>query len=317
MAWLDLSSMWMIIGLIVAARSVTANDSVQTLGTFLSSNKDVKWYWLLLGASIVLWITLITGWYINDGDLSWGRLTHIPYPERFTFFHAFAPFVLLVLTRFGVPVSTTFLVLSVFASGKTLEGMVIKSMAGYGVAAASAFIIWVVLSKIIDELKRPEKHQKKYWIVAQWCATGFLWSQWLMHDMANIAVYLPRKVPLSSLLGIIVLLTFFLAYIFYTKGGKIQEIVVSKTSTRYIRSATIIDIVYAFILWLFKEWNNLPMSTTWVFVGLLAGRELAMRYSHKDSRIKTAFPIVTSDFLKVMIGLIVSVVIAIIATKFV
>ena len=138
-----------------------------------------------------------------------------------------------------------------------------------------------------------------------------------MHDMANIAVYLPRKVPPSSLLGILVLLTFFLAYIFYTKGGKIQEIVVSKTSTRYIRSATIIDIVYAFILWLFKEWNNLPMSTTWVFVGLLAGRELAMRYSHKDSRIKTAFPIVTSDFLKVMIGLIVSVVIAIIATKFV
>lgn len=53
--------------------------------------------------------------------------------------------------------------------------------------------------------------------------------------------------------------------------------VTSKTMTADIRSATVIDLIYGEILLVFKAWSNLPMSTTWVFLGLLAGRELAMR----------------------------------------
>ena len=67
-----------------------------------------------------------------------------------------------------------------------------------------------------------------------------------------------------------------LGYIFYTHGGKIQSVVLNKQGTRYVRSATIINVVYIGVLYFFKELNNLPMSTTWVFVGLLAGRELAI-----------------------------------------
>ena len=59
-------------------------------------------------------------------------------------------------------------------------------------------------------------------------------------------------------------------YIFWERGGKIQKIVYSKTGTRYTRSATIIDFVYAIILLYFKQYNDIPMSTTWVFVGLYA-----------------------------------------------
>ena len=58
-------------------------------------------------------------------------------------------------------------------------------------------------------------------------------------------------------------------------GGKIQNIVIEKHNTRYVRSATIIDAVY----WLIttnKELNDIHKPTTWVFVGLLCGRELAM-----------------------------------------
>ncbi len=65
-----------------------------------------------------------------------------------------------------------------------------------------------------------------------------------------------------------------LGYIFYSKGGKIQKIVTTKTNTTDIRSATIIDLIYGIVLFIFKEMNDIPMSTTWVFVGLLAGREL-------------------------------------------
>jgi hypothetical protein len=41
-----------------------------------------------------------------------------------------------------------------------------------------------------------------------------------------------------------------------------------------IRVATLIDAIYAFLLFVFKEWNSLPMSTTWVFVGLMGGRAI-------------------------------------------
>ena len=35
-----------ILGFLLAGYAVIANDSLQTLGTWLNSNKDIKWYWL-------------------------------------------------------------------------------------------------------------------------------------------------------------------------------------------------------------------------------------------------------------------------------
>jgi hypothetical protein len=50
------------------------------------------------------------------------------------------------------------------------------------------------------------------------------------------------------------------------------------------------------------------MSTTWVFVGLLCGRELALNTGlTKKGNIKMIFPIVAKDFLKLIVGLMVSV----------
>ena len=46
----------------------------------------------------------------------------------------------------------------------------------------------------------------------------------------------------------------------------------------------------------FKELNDLPMSTTWVFVGLLCGRELAIATHHKTNLRKYVFPIIGKDF---------------------
>ena len=56
---------------------------------------------------------------------------------------------------------------------------------------------------------------------------------------------------------------------------KIQEVVDEKADVVDVRMATIIDLLYAVILYVFKVVSQVPMSTTWVFVGLLAGRELA------------------------------------------
>jgi hypothetical protein len=251
-----------------------------------------------------LCLTLLNGWYFH-GDISYGRLNKIPFQE-IKWYHAAAPGFLLLLTRFGIPVTTTFLVLSAFASTVVLEKVLVKSVIGYALAAVIAYVLWIVISRYInekfDEVKNPER-----WRVFQWLTTGFLWYTWLSHDMANIAVFLPRDLPFIMLLGIMGLLTFLLFYIFYEKGGRIQKIVLEKTGTRFVRSATIIDGVYAFILLYFKFYNDIPMSTTWVFVGLLCGRELAIATVVSDYKLGYVFPIIGKDFLKMIMGLLVSV----------
>ncbi len=306
---MDYHTVYAAIGFMLAAYAVIGNDSVQTLGTFIASNSRVfKWYWLWLAASAVLAVTLTYSWVVNDGDISYGRLAQIP-PVQIEWYHAAAPAVLVLLTRAGIPVSTTFLVLSVFASTVVLEKMLVKSVVGYGLAAIVAYGVWIVLAHFINEKRNMvKKEHRAYWRSFQWLSTGFLWFTWLSHDMANIAVYLPREMPLPLLVLSIAVLVAWLGYIFQAQGGKIQKIVLEKTGSRFMRSATIIDLVYALLLLFFKELNDIPMSTTWVFVGLLTGRELAIATAHRAHyKLGYVFPLVGKDFLKMMIGLAVSV----------
>ena len=304
---MELVTLWMLVGFLFAAYSVIANDSVQTLGTWIASNNErVNWKIMWAAASVVLLWALWYGWYMYGGDISYGRLNRIPFQE-IQWYHACAPGLLLVLTRVGVPVSTSFLVLSAFASTFVLEKMLVKSMMGYAVAAVAAYAIWIGVTKILDENKPVKDEHKKYWRIGQWFTTGFLWWTWLSHDMANIAVFLPREIPLDLMIGISAIFIAGLWYMFREGGGKIQNIVLEKHNTRYVRSATIIDGVYWLILFFFKELNDIPMSTTWVFVGLLCGRELAMATVTGKHKFKTVFPLITRDFIKMMIGLGASV----------
>lgn len=301
-------SLLAMIGFGLAGYSVIANDSVQTLGTWIASNKEkFKWYTMWIAASIVMIGTLVYGWTTNGGDISFGRLDRIPFQE-IQWYHALAPLALIALTQKGIPVSTSFLVLSAFASTFILEKMLIKSVIGYGLAAISSYFLWLLVSNFINEENGIKEDNKPFWRTFQWCTTGFLWFTWLSHDVANIAVFLPRQLSVVELIGVIVFFVVGLGYIFYRKGGKIQNIVLDKQNTKYVRSATLIDMVYALLLLYFKQMNNIPMSTTWVFVGLLCGRELALNTGlTKKGNIKQVFPIVAKDFLKLFIGLAVSV----------
>ena len=303
---MELSTVYMCVGFLLAVYSVIANDSVQTLGTWLASNSErFSWYKLWAPASIVLLFTIWFGWVIKDGDISYGRLTNIPFQEV-QWYHAVAPLILVILTKVGVPVSTTFLVLSSFASGVVFEKMLIKSALGYVVSATAAYAIWLVVSRWLETKTDILFSQDQWWRVGQWVTTGWLWFMWLSHDMANIAVFLPRDVPVGAMFIISLVFVSGLAYMFWEKGGKIQQVVLSKVNTKYVRSATLVDLVYAVILYVFKELNSIPMSTTWVFLGLLAGRELAIATALDKTKIKKVFPLLTKDFLKLMIGLTVS-----------
>ena len=306
---MELALIYTILGFGLAAWACISNDSIQVLGVFLESKKKwFRWYTLAAAASLVMIITISYGWWAYDGDISYGRLTRIPQVP-IAWYHVVAPSILLLLTRFGIPVSTTFLVLSAFASTAVIELMLIKSVVGYSVTAAVAYVCWIVIGKFINEKFDEITTQWKinFWRNAVWVSSGYLWAIWLMHDVANIAVYLPRQLDISLLLIVPVYFTILLFYIFYIRGGKIQSVIISKTGTRFARSATIINTIYALVLYYFKELNDLPMSTTWVFVGLLCGRELAIATMNKEYKLKYVFPLIGKDFIKMIFGLSVSV----------
>ena len=306
---MELTLIYTIVGFGLAGWSVIGNDSIQTLGTFIASkSKWFKWYTLAASASFAMIVTISYGWWAYDGDISFGRLTRIPYQE-IQWYHAVAPGILLLLTRIGIPVSTTFLVLSAFASTVILEKMLLKSVVGYGLAAVAAYICWIAISGFINEKfdEITTGWKIAFWRNAVWVSSAYLWAAWLAHDVANIAVYLPRQLDISLLIIVLVYFTILLFYIFYIQGGAIQKVVLDKTGTRYARSATIINTIYAVVLYYFKELNDLPMSTTWVFVGLLCGRELAISTMNKEYKFKYVFPLIGKDFIKMIFGLSISV----------
>ena len=88
-----------------------------------------------------------------------------------------------------------------------------------------------------------------------------------------------------------------LGLLLYYKGGRIQKIVTEKSIVTDVRFATIIDFIYCIILFYFKLYSQVPMSTTWVFIGLLGGREVAMAIRNSgENSTATAIKLLLKDF---------------------
>ena len=153
---MDFLTLWSLLGFLFAVYAVTANDSIQTLGTYISSNSEVKWYWMFGYMGSIFLITMLQGF--NGGDPAFGRLDKFPEIE-IQWYHAIAPLVLVALTRLKIPVSTTFLVLSVFASSVVMEKMLLKSFLGYAVSFVFAWGSWFLISKYF--LHEGEKGENK------------------------------------------------------------------------------------------------------------------------------------------------------------
>ena len=305
-------AMW--VGFLFAAYAAVANDSIQTLGTFIASNQEKKWWvlWLFIGG--IFLYTVGYSWFNYGGDVSHGRLMAKGFdvaPTEFHFLQIAAPVFLLILTRLRMPVSTTFILLTSFAAAPAAIGKVLaKSMSGYILAFFLGFIVFITIAKLAKKYFVGEA--KFGWTIAQWITSGTLWSVWLMQDAANIAVYLPRSMAFSEFLGFALVVFFGLGLLLYYKGGRIQKIVTEKSVITDVRFATIVDFIYCIILFYFKLHSKVPMSTTWVFIGLLAGREVAMAIRKTgENSLLTSFRLMMKDFSFAMIGLFISIAIAI------
>jgi hypothetical protein len=311
------AGMWL--GFFFAAYATVANDSIQSLGTFIESNKTRKWWvmWLFIGSIFLAVVTF--SWFYFDGDVTYQRLlsaegtTKYPHPENFSFFQIIAPLVLLILTRLKMPVSTTFLILSVFSADTSgITSVVFKSWTGYIMAFILSFLVWYLSYNTIKKYFKSRKFNKS-WNVVQWIVSGTLWGVWVMQDGANIAVFLPRQLDLYQFVIFSVTIFAGLGLLFYLRGDKIQEVVSEKARISDVRAATLIDATYVILL-IYKLFiSTVPMSTTWVFLGVIGGREIAVslaRSKKGKKHRKKAGKMIFRDFAYAMIGLFVSIALA-------
>ena len=224
------------------------------------------------------------------------------------------------MTRMRWPVSTTFLLLNVFTyKAGTIVSVMSKSFFGYLLAFGLAIIVWFLLERFVKNYLKGEA--RPYWMVLQWITSGTLWAVWIMQDAANIAVFLPRQLDVIEFIVYTGVVFFGLGLIFFLKGDKIQDIINEKTNVADVRAATLVDLVYAVTLFYFKMYNNVPMSTTWVFIGLLAGREFAIalgkhgKSNKRSAWLIRAFRLAKKDMWKALAGLMVSLILAMVINK--
>lgn len=311
------AAMWL--GFVFAAYAAVANDSIQSLGTFIESNRDKKWWVMWLFVGLIFLVVVSFSWVYFDGDVTYQRLLNdageskYPHPETFSFFQIIAPLTLLVLTRLKMPVSTTFLLLSVFSADTSgITSVVWKSVSGYALAFVLSFAIWYSSYHFIKKYFK-SRSMHFGWTIVQWSVSGTLWAVWIMQDMANIAVFLPRQQSLFQFLIFASTIFFGLGLLFYLRGDKIQEIVSEKVRISDVRAATLVDFSYVLLL-IYKLFiSTIPMSTTWVFLGVIGGREIAVNLARtkkgKKHKVKS-WRMVGRDFMFATIGLLISVLLA-------
>ncbi len=318
MITINTSTFFMIIGFLLSLYACVSNDVIQTLGTFLSTTKDKPVWQVWLFTSTILVITFVLGWIINDGDMAFGLLDRIPHPETFYWWHILPPIILLYLTKKGIPVATSFLIISIFSSNTIIGMMIAKSFIGYVTAFILSLILYFFIARRVERafLYKKNKPISIGWYIAKWASTALLWTAWLLQDGSKLFVFLPRKLTFVQMVLSLVVFVALLFIICYKRGGEIQNIIKLKTNTQDIRSATIIDVVYACILIYFLNLNNIPMSTTWVFLGVLAGREIALYNRLRFITEKKVYKHVIKDFTKAIIGLIVSIAVVLIINQY-
>ncbi|MFM7313370.1 MAG: hypothetical protein ACKO0M_09415 [Cyanobium sp.] len=301
------------LGFLLASWAVIGNDALQTLGPFLQANRGrtARGLQAAFLCSILCGV-LLFGWWSGDGDASWGRLASYPSPPVLGWADLLPPVVVLLLTRCGAPVSTSFLLLTSFTP-TSLPALLRRSLYGYGLALLVAGLVYGVIAlgrrsgsappgngsasgaatlslsaaPLCDADQGPSPGQAALEaapdplagtaLLLQWIATGWLWSQWLIQDLANIFLDLPRRLALGPLLCCLLVLCLGVGLLLGADGGPLQAILRRKSGLDTPQETSALSLLYGTILAGLAVGGREPLSTTWVFLDLLAGRELALQ----------------------------------------
>lgn len=291
--------------------NVIANNFVQTVGTFVTSSKNISKLNLFLYLAIIFIFNVLLAWKSYDGRIHRGFLEEIEYKDSIRYSALLIPIILNLLTRFRIPISTTFLTLPLFSKTYNLTNIISKAFSGYFVSFIISFIIWnLVYEKYKKHLKSNDNYE--FWKAIQYISIGVLWYSWLSTCMSSFLVFLPRKFNIRHL--ILFLFIGILLLVIIAKNGicNMEEIVEEKSDLKNIRSSVIFNITYSILLLVFKFNDRINITTTWLFLGLLDGRELSITNSKatamSGNSYKTCLKKIFRDLYLSIIGIFVSLI---------
>ena len=173
--------------------------------------------------------------------------------------------------------------------------------------------LWLLEKQFSRSIESSSTALPKRWLILQWFSTAWLWCQWMIQNADSLYAYLPRRLSLEELFLSIAVTSAALALIFAWGGGPIQTIIRRKINIHDIRSAPLIDLVFGMILFtraLTLSMSMIPLRTTWVFLGVLAGRELALVSRLHKASPGQAIKQLVRDLFEASVGVGVSIAVA-------
>ena len=303
---------WLIVAF--TSYNIIFNNSIQTIGLFIASNGDKKIVPNLLFFGSIFILSILIPWFLTSGEVHYHLLDSIFYKENhINVLFIFLPILLYFFTKKRIPVSATFLVIPLFANKSTIESMINKTSVSYFLSLVISLMVYNFLyTKYKDLISNDKENTSKTWIIAEYVSTGILWFSWLSISLCNFVVFLPREFSLLDiiLLSIIGLSTIY--YILITRGGEIQKIITQKSDVKNIKTAVIFNTLFAFMLLFIQHINNVPITSTWMFLGVLAGREIAISINTFSIRgalkYKNCLLKIWRDLFSAILGIVFSLV---------
>ena len=227
---LILSKSWMIAGFMLSLISIIRNDSLQTLGPFLLANQSrvPKWRQMIFLCTVSV-VVLMLGWSLNGGDPAWGRLNvqgHVfTQPPIFTWVYLISPLEMLLHTHWGAPLRTSFVVLPTFEFKNSSSLIQILLLVFLIIFLITIILYWLglwIFERWFFNTNQSNHSVGLVWLITQWLVTAFLWAIWLVQDLANAFVFLPRQIDLLPMMMCTVLLCLGFCWLISVGGGPIQ-----------------------------------------------------------------------------------------------
>ena len=131
---------------------------------------------------------------------------------------------------------------------------------------------------------------------------------WIMSNNSNLVVSLPRTFNIPYFLIYILFCAISIFYVVFSRGGKIQSIINAKNGLDNPKTNSIINIAFSLIILMFQYINTTPVATTWSFVGLLSGRELALSMKSFNGVKKITLIKILRDLSVLIYGLLITLI---------
>lgn len=298
--------------LAVSSYTVVANNYIQTIGSFIVNNKQKFWSnWFFVSVNFTI-ATLIS-WFIFNGSLDYSFLKNVEYQKDLNIIIIFIPLLLNIFTKYGIPVSATFLIIPLFGSNSTVHIMLTKTVTSYFLAFMVAFFVWRTIYKYFKNFIKYEKDDLNFfWNFMEYITTALVWIAWNILNICVFVVFVDRDFSIYELLAVNIIVIFVIYIIMVNSGGQIEKIIRDKKDNANKKTTAIFNLLFAIILLSLEFFSNVPLTTTWVFLGLLAGRELALSYVEKgifaDKKSKISLVKIIKDLNKAIIGIVFSLI---------